>query len=87
MKSININGWPIIAKDVTNNVQWDLRISTNAFAFWSIGLVLNSIINLLINSPEGDFKKLVLAFYINENKMLLFEKCLKKIDQLTLKVF
>jgi hypothetical protein len=80
IKLLKINGWPLVAYDVTDNASWVLRISTNAFAFWSLINVIDSIIYVLGKIPKGRFKDYVSKYYLTTGNVNLFEKAKSEIE-------
>jgi len=73
IKSIKVNGWNIIASDSDDSSPWHLRISTNAFAIWSIIVVLDAIIYLLDKIPPGAYKNYIIKYYRKNENSNLFE--------------
>jgi hypothetical protein len=87
IKLLKINGWSIVASDVKDNASWVLRISTNAFAFWSLITVIDSIIYVLDNIPKGRFKDYVSKYYMTAGNLNLFEKAKSEIVLIMSRVF
>ena len=87
IKSIKVNGWPVIAADVKNNSPWNLRISTNAFAFWSIKLILDAITYFLDNLQQGKYREFIFKYYRKEKYSNLFEEGKLKVQELEMKIF
>lgn len=87
IRSFKINGWPIIASDVKNNAEWHLRISTNSMAIWSIELVLDAIIFVFNNLPNGEFKEFILKYYTDINGLNYFKKSKDSIQELKRIIF
>lgn len=82
IKSIKVNGWPIIASDSDNSSPWHLRISTNAFAIWSMIVVLDAIIYFLDKIPQGTYRDFVVKYYRKNEKSNVFEYCKNEIQEL-----
>lgn len=78
LKKYTIFERPIVANEVGE--KWTLRVMTNTMAYWSIMLVLDSIIYVLSSLPIGDYRDFVLKRYTpyDESFSTLFEK--KKAD-------
>lgn len=87
IRSYKVKGWPVIAADVKNNIGWNLRISTNAMAIWSIKLILDAITYFLDNLPQGKYREFILKYYRKEKYSNIFEEGKLKIQELEMKIF
>jgi len=87
IKSYKVKGCPLIASDVENNIGWNLRISTNAMAVWSIKLILDAITYVLYNLPQGKYGDFILKYYRDRENSNLFEKGKYNIQEWENKIF
>jgi len=87
IKSYKVKGWPVIASDVGDNIGWNSRISTNAMAAWSIKLILNAIMHVLYNLPEGEYRDFLLKYYKSRENSNLFEKGKYNVEEWENKIF
>jgi uncharacterized protein YutE (UPF0331/DUF86 family) len=87
LKTFKVKKWPVIATDVDKNSAWNLRISTNAMAIWSIKLIIEAIIYVLDNLPHGDYKDFILKYYKYDKNSNVFEKGKYNIQELENKIF
>ncbi len=56
-----IYGRPVVVPD--KDLEWTLRISTNAMSIWALKLTCDAALFLLDVLPAGDFKKFVIEAY------------------------
>ncbi len=82
IKSIKVNDWPIIASDSDSSSPWHLRISTNAFAIWSITVVLDAIIYFLDKIPQGTYRDFIVKYYRKRDESNVFEYSKYEIKEL-----
>ncbi|NQU84861.1 MAG: hypothetical protein HQ541_03795 [Mariniphaga sp.] len=87
IKSIKVNGWPIIASDSGSSSPWHLRISTNAFAIWSIIVVLDAIIYFLDKIPQGTYRDFIVKYYQKSKESNVFEYSKYEIKELQKSIF
>ncbi len=87
IKSYKVQGWPVIAADVKNNIAWNLRISTNAMAIWTIRLILDAITYVLYNLPKGKYRDFILKYYRDKERLNIFEKGIYYIQEFENKIF
>ena len=87
IKSFKVKNWHVIATDVDKNSAWNLRISTNAMAIWSIKLILEAIIYTLYNLPQGNYRDFILKYYRDGENSNIFEKGKYNIQELENKIF
>jgi hypothetical protein len=82
LRSFKVNKWSVVASDASEETSWILRISTNAFAFWSATLVLEAITYLLENIPIGLYRESVLRYYQANKEIDVFNKSKSEISTL-----
>jgi len=87
IKSIKVNDWPIIASDSDNSSPWHLRISTNAFAIWSITVVLDALIYFLDKIPQGTYRDFIVKYYRKRDGSNVFEYSKKEIEKFQKSIF
>lgn len=86
IKSYKVKGRPVVASDVDDNIGWNLRISTNAMAVWSLKLILEAILYVLNNLPHGRYKDFILKHYRDRKNSNLFESGYYEIQVLENKI-
>lgn len=77
LKNYSVKGRSIIASDGNDgSVEWTLRICTSAMAAWCIDLILDAIIYVLDEIPNGSLKDFIIKAYAARDKSFvhIFQK-------------